>query len=180
MAEEKYDAVEYIAPKDSFKYLDGSLIKYLDGSLIMDGVTAESHGITGTKGSHVTVKIEIVGYRFNTDDLCEFIVPKRMVWFLLECIHIIKLASRKNAGYATGVDWFDNFSGGGLKGLYNRLNDKMKRLKTHIRNLADPGPDGQNVDADTFIDTCQDIASYGILMKGARDAGVSVDGLDWI
>lgn len=100
-------------------------------------------------------------------------IPSKILWFFIAVIEMVKTAAAKNHDYAgSSPDWKDNFSHGGLRGMCDRMGDKMKRL----RNLL-PNPDKAKV-SEKLQDTCLDLATYSILLMGAIDEGLSFKG-EW-
>lgn len=99
-------------------------------------------------------------------------VPESHMWFVEIVVKLLLTFVQKNRDYAGATsDWKENFLGGGLKGVYNRMNDKMFRLRNFLR--------GQVLNNEGFEDSCEDLAVYSLIMRQAKIEEMSIEGLDW-
>ena len=104
---------------------------------------------------------------------CEITIPEHFMWMWEALIKCILTATAKNHDYSQGEKWYHNFSGGGLKGIVNRMQDKFMRL-VNILN----GNEAEVKD-ESFNDTILDLATYCYLLYGARKEGLSIEGDLW-
>lgn len=111
----------------------------------------------------------------ETEEECErtITVPKDMLWIFETFWECGRTAVAKNTDYSQGDKWYNNFEGGGLKGIVNRMQDKFCRLV----NLLNSGQAA--VKEETFEDTCMDLATYALLLMQAHKEGLSLDGELW-
>jgi len=114
--------------------------------------------------SIVTIRTEgKVGWTFD--------VPDNRMWLVGDMVALLQTLVGKSHDYASETDDMENFRGGGLKGIYNRMGDKMQRLRNFIKHGS--------LSCEGFTDSCMDIAGYGFLMKRAHDMELSVEGDTW-
>ena len=118
-----------------------------------------------------------ITHDFDDDDVdtrtTEITIPEHFLWMWEALIKCILTATAKNHDYSQGQKWYHNFSGGGLKGIVNRMQDKFMRCVNLLNgNEAE-------VQDESFDDTCLDLATYCLLLYGARKAGLSVEGDLW-
>ena len=93
-------------------------------------------------------------------------------WFVKMLIHILETFIAKNKDYAgEATDWKSNFMGGGLRGIYNRMWDKMSRIRNYLR--------GQRLNNEGFKDSCEDLAVYALILRQAQIEGMLIGGTDW-
>lgn len=72
-----------------------------------------------------------------------------MLWIFKRMWACAKLSAAKNQDYSKRDAWYSNFSGGGLKGIINRMSDKFDRLVNLVRRQ-----DGKGAVDEAFEDTC--------------------------
>jgi hypothetical protein len=72
----------------------------------------------------------------------------------MQCEEIADLLIRKNNDYGNSVQ--EQFNEYGLTSILIRLDDKLKRLKSLLKNQ-------QKVKDETIIDTLEDMAGYAVL-----------------
>ena len=119
----------------------------------------------------ITIKIAYDDGEIQADESLE--IPDHFLWMWDAMITCMKTAAAKNHDYSQGQKWYHNFNGGGLKGIVNRMQDKFARL-VNILN----GNEAEVKD-ESFDDTCLDLATYSLLLYGARKEGLSVEGDLW-
>ena len=103
----------------------------------------------------------------------QFDAPVHLLWFFKRMLHLFRQFIRKNADYAENlVSWYEGFKKGGLRGMYNRIGDKMKRIKNHLR--------GQKLHNESFSDSCGDAATYLLMLdEAANDPQMTFEGTNW-
>lgn len=119
---------------------------------------------------HQTVVIQIGSH---TEEA--FWVPTNMLWILSRAVECVKTAGKKNQDYSQRDQWCDNFIGGGLRGIYDRMGDKMQRLRNLLKNDFEGA-----VEDESFEDTCHDLATYAlILAEASQMEDMSFEGENW-
>jgi len=92
---------------------------------------------------------------------------------LAQMIRTIRDKNQDYADYKGGGDFFKNFRGGGLKGIVNRMGDKLLRLAHLLKSGVAAVKD------ESFEDTCLDLANYSLILLEAYKARLTVDGELW-
>jgi len=141
------------------------IYKELDREIIPDYVGEVERG---PRPKMLKVKI-IIDYADQTSEEVFEVNPVRQ-WLLDDLANLLRTLCQKSDDYASPEDDMENFRGGGLRGIYNRLGDKMQRLKNFIKN--------GNLH-ESFEDACLDTAGYALLLKRANDMGLSPEGDSW-
>ena len=80
------------------------------------------------------------------------------------CAKMIEITKKKNSDYSHGTDAFRNFRRRGAYGFLVRMDDKMARLESFIEKGS------YEVQEESFLDTCIDLANYAILLAGYMKA----------
>ena len=111
----------------------------------------------------------------TSDERCEeeFSIPTHFMWMWKAFIKCMTTAAAKNHDYSQGEEWYHNFSGGGLKGIVNRMSDKFQRLINLLKR------DGKMEVRESFEDTCLDLATYAVILFGAFEEGLTLEGELW-
>lgn len=100
-------------------------------------------------------------------------VPEQYTWFLKEVLELTETFVKKNQDYSGGRpdQWLDNFKGGGLRGIFNRMDDKFNRLKTFLKT--------GKLENESFEDSCKDLSVYCLILMRAMQEKVSLQGEYW-
>lgn len=115
--------------------------------------------------------IHLIVTRSDKETPYELHIPDNRAWLIPLAIDLMVTLCAKSADYASPSDDMENFRGGGIKGIVNRMMDKFQRIRNFVRNGS--------LQNESFQDACLDLAGYAFLLIRALSVGVSVEGDLW-
>ena len=126
------------------------------------------------------VRVYIVNDSGEAEEMLDTEISDVRVWAVEYLCDALKILLTKSHDYAKENDDLANFRDGGIKGILNRMGDKMRRLIGFIKRQSELGSSsGFRVTDETFSDTCTDLANYALLLRRAYEAGMSIEGVFW-